>query len=159
MQAVLKTLIALSVFGGALLLLCPAGSVRRVMGMLFTAVLITAALSPVHSFDYDLFYLGEARLNSAEAQIILSSARSESLLKKLLLQKNCERWVEEQASEHGLNISSVRVELAQDEWGNWLPYAASVRADGRPEEAERLVGLLRDELGIPPERQEWTLNE
>ena len=30
---------------------------------------------------------------------------------------------------------------------------------GSPEEAERLVGQLRDELGIPPERQEWTLNE
>ena len=53
----------------------------------------------------------------------------------------------------------MTVELAQDEWGNWLPYAASVRADGSPEEAERLVGQLRDELGIPPERQEWTLNE
>ncbi len=159
MQTVLKTLIAMSVFGGALLFLCPAGGVRRVMGMLFTAVLITAAVAPVHGFDYDLFSLGEARLNSAEAEIILSSAKSETLLKKLLLQKNCERWLEEQASKYGLIISSARVELIQDEWGNWLPYAASVRADGSPEEAERLIEHLRNELGIPPERQEWTLNE
>ena len=159
MQAVLRTLIALSVFGGALLFLCPAGGVRRVMGMLFTAVLVTAAVAPVHGFDYDLFSLGEAKFNSAEAEIMLSRAKSETLLKKLLLQKNSERWLEEQASKHGLKVSGVTVELAQDEWGNWLPYAASVRADGSPEEAERLVGQLRDELGIPPERQEWTLNE
>ena len=129
------------------------------MGLLFTAMLISSAIVPVCGFDYDILSIGEARLGSAEAEILHSGAESESLLKKLLLQKNCERWLEEQASEHGLNISSVRVELAQDEWGNWLPYAASVHADGRPEEAERLVGLLRDELGIPPERQEWTLNE
>ena len=159
MQAVLRTLIALSVFGGALLFLCPAGGVRRVMGMLFAAVLITAAIAPVHDFDYDLFSLGEAKFNSAEAEIMMSRAKSETLLKKLLLQKNCERWLEEQASKRGLKVSGVTVELAQDEWGNWLPYAASVRADGSPEEAERLVGQLRDELGIPPERQEWTLNE
>ena len=101
MQAVLRTLIALSVFGGALLFLCPAGGVRRVMGMLFTAVLVTAAVAPVHGFDYDLFSLGEAKFNSAEAEIMLNSAKSETLLKKLLLQKNCERWLEEQASKHG----------------------------------------------------------
>ena len=158
-QTALKTLIALSFFGGAILFICPPGGVRRVMGLLFTALLVTAAVSPLRGVDYDLFSLGEARLSSAEAEILHSSAESENLLKKLLLRQNCERWLEEQASQHGLSNISAAVTLAEDEWGNWLPYSVSVRANGSPEEAERLIGKLRNELGIPPERQEWTLNE
>ena len=159
MRAALKTLIALSFFGGAILFICPPGGVRRVMGLLLTALLVTAADAPLRGFDYDLFSLGEAKLSSAEAEILHSSAESGNLLKKLLLQQNSERWLAEQASRLGLSDVSASVTLTQDEWGNWLPYAASVHAKGSREEAERLIGKLRDELGIPPERQEWTLNE
>ncbi len=159
MQAALKTLIAISFFGGAVLFLCPAGGVRRVMGLLFTAMLISAALVPMRGFDYDLLSIGEAKLGSAEAEILHSGAESESLLKKLLLQKNCERWLEEQASMIGLRVTDSAVKLSQDEWGNWMPYAVTIRADGSREAAYELTGKLRDELGIPPERQEWTLNE
>ena len=159
MPTAVKTLIALSIFGGALLFLCPAGGVRHVMGMLFSAVLITAAVAPLRGFDYDLFSLGEARLGSAEAEILQNSSESESLLKKLLLQKNCERWLDGKAAELGLSIERAEIKLSQDEWGNWLPCALSIHAGGSPEEADRLVRTIHDELGIPPERQEWTLNE
>ena len=158
-QTTLKMLIALSFFGGAVLLLCPEGGVRRVMGLLFSAVMITAAVTPLKDFDYDLFSLGEAKFSSAEAEILQNSARSETLLKKLLLQKNCEHWLEEQASALGLHLIGAVVTLTRDEWDNWIPYEASIRAGGSAEAAERLSAKLRDELGIPPERQVWTLNE
>ena len=158
-QTALKTLIALSFFGGAVLFLCPSGGVRRVMGLLFAAILIAAAIAPLRGFDFDLLSLGEAKRGSAEAEILQNSAESERLLKKLLLQKNCEQWLEEQASRLGLEIDGASVTLCRDEWGNWLPYAASIRAKGSREAAGRLGGKLCDELGIPTERQVWTLNE
>lgn len=159
MAAAVKSLIALSFCGGACLYLCPSGGVRRVMIPLFTAILIAAVLKPLGAFDFDLLSLGEARLGSAEAEIIQSAKQSGDTLKKLMLRQNCERYVETKAAECGMRSAEATVSLRLDDSGNWLPFSVSIRAAGAEEAAERVSALIRDELGIPVERQVWTLNE
>ena len=65
---------------------------------------------------------------------------------------------EAEAGEIGLRVEALSVTLSLDGDGNWLPYAVSIRASGASEGAEKLCALIRDELGIPVERQVWTLD-
>ena len=158
MTAGMKSLIALSFLGGLALWLCPEGSVKRVMQGLVAALLVSAAVNPLCGLDFDALSLNEARINSAQAEIINSGRQHEDLLKKLLMKQNCENYIAAKGASLGLRILHVSVELETD-GGTLTPSAAGIRAAGSGEAVRQLQRLICDDLGIPTERQAWTINE
>lgn len=159
MQSTLRSLLFLSFLSGAALYLCPEGGVRRILRILCTALLAAAVLEPLADFDYELFSLEQARFAAAAAEIGRKAESNGQILKNLLLQENCERYIETQGQNLGLAIKSAEAELREAEDGQCLPYGVTIRYAGDKTAAERLSRLIRDELGIPAERQVWSLNE
>ena len=157
MQGMIKILIGQSFFAGAVLYLCPEGSVRRVLKLLCTAILTATVLSPIRTLDYNMLSLEEARFTLAEAEICSRAEKASDSLKKMVLQDNCKEYIESRGLELGLDIQSTRIELKQNEGGQWLPYSAKIEAAGADTAAEELARLLSRELGIATERQVWTL--
>ena len=66
----LKSLVAISFLSGAALWLCPEGSAKRVTRVLCTVLLVAAVAAPLRDFDFDALSLAEAKVNSAQAEII-----------------------------------------------------------------------------------------
>lgn len=159
MREAAGTLIGLSFFCGAALYFCPDGAAKRVLTVLCTAVLASAALSPLRDFDYASLGLYEAKLGSAQAEILQSGRESGDRLRMLLLEENCERYLTAKAEELNLELLSVQLGILAAEDGELLPYSLTVRAAGTDESAEKLCRIIQEELGIPLERQAWTLNE
>ena len=157
MQEMFRTFVGLAVFAGAVLYICPEGGARRILRLLCTAILTAAVLSPMGTFDYDLLNLEEARFAVAEAELSNRSLEKGDNLKKMLLQDNYEHYIVSRGQELGLHIQSTVIELTRNEDGQWLPYAAEFEAAGPAEAAEELASLLYREIGIPKERQVWTL--
>ena len=152
-----RTFVGLAVFAGAVLHICPEGGARRILRLLCTAILIAAVLSPLGTFDYDLLNLEEARFAVAEAELSNRSLETDDRMKKMLLQNNLENYIVSRGQELGLNIQSIEIELTRNGDGQWLPYAVEIEAAGPAEAAEELACLLYREIGIPKERQVWTL--
>ncbi len=159
MRDMLGTLLSLSFFAGAAQYICPDGRAQRVLKLLCTAILAAAILSPLREIDYDLLSLEEARFAGAEAEITRRAEQTQEQMKKLLVQENCENYIINRGQELGLRISDVSVELKRDENGGWLPHAATIQAYGENAAAQDVGRLIAVELGIPAERQVWTLNE
>ena len=159
MDKVLRPLISLSLFAGAVMHFCPAGGVRRVSKLLCAAILAASVLAPLRDFDYDRLSTEQVCFQSREDEITHKADRMQESMKKLFLEKNCEDYIESRGMEMGLKIQSVTIELEQGVGGEWLPFSASVFAAGPETEAKELSRLLASELGIPIERQVWTLNE
>ncbi|MBQ7692551.1 MAG: hypothetical protein IJT29_02960 [Oscillospiraceae bacterium] len=159
MREGLYALIGLAFFCGAALYLCPEGGARRVLALLCTAVLTASVLSSLGEFDYASLTRFEARFNSAEAEITQTGRERGERLRLLLLEERAERYLAEKADALGLTLLEARIEAVRTEDGELLPYAASLRVAGAEESAEALSILLRDELKIPVERQEWRVNE
>ena len=159
MIAELKPLIALSFLSGASLWLCPEGNAKRVTRVLCTALLVSAVAAPLRDFDFDALSLAEAKVNSAQAEIINSGLEHENLLRELVMAQNCEQYIVEKGTALGLRDLHATVELKTDESGALLPYAATVSASGPPDSVERLQLVIRDDLGIPTERQDWSIHE
>lgn len=158
MQEMFRTFIGLAFFSGAVLYLCPEGGARRILKLLCTAILTATVLSPMRTLDYELLSLEEARFTLAEAEIEKRSLQTGESLKKLLLQDNCEDYIISRGQELGLLVQSASIELIQEGDGQWLPYAAVIEASGPETAAQGLCRLLNTELGIPTERQVWTLH-
>jgi len=159
MRAALRSLIALSLLGGAALYLCPEVGGKRIMKLLVTAVLVAAALEPLRTLDYDLLSVEEARLSSSEIEIRLDSERKTDRLKEQLFRQNCERYITARAQALGLNVKEIEIALTGDSEESLRPESARLRVSGGAEEMERLCRLMRDELGIPVERQVWITDE
>ena len=159
MIAELKPVIAISFLSGASLWLCPEGSAKRVTRVLCTALLVAAVAAPLRDFDFDALSLAEAKVNSAQAEILNGGAERENLLRELVMAQNCEKYIMEKGSALGLRDLHATVELKADESGALLPYEATLSALGPPDSVERLQLVIRDDLGIPTERQDWSIHE
>lgn len=159
MAGYVKHLISLSFIGGAALFFCPDGRIKGLLKILCTVTLAAAILTPLKGMDYDFLSAVEARFSSAEAEVLYSAEASTKNLKELLFLRNCEEYTKEKGKQLGLQILQVSFSLTESDNDELLPYAVSIRASGEDEAAEKLCKLLRDELGIPVERQEWSLNE
>lgn len=159
MTAVVRSLIALSFLSGLLLWLCPEGSAKRVMRILCTAALISVIAAPLGDFDFSAFVLEEEKLKSTQAEIINDSAQRVDLLRKLLLQKNCESYIEDKGILLGLRDVQAVVILDLNADGALVPSKAIINAVGSSDSAGQLQRLISDTLGIPAERQDWTLDE
>ena len=159
MSAGLKSLVAISFLSGAALWLCPEGSAKRVTRVLCTALLVAAVAAPLRDFDFDALSLAEAKVNSAQAEIINGGMERENLLRELVMAQNCEQYIVEKGNALGLRDLHATVELKKDVNGAWLPWAATVSASGQPDSVRQLQLVIRDDLGIPTERQDWSIHE
>ena len=159
MHTALRSLAAFSLFGGAALYLCPEGGSKRVLKLIVTALLVTAVLEPLRAPDFDLLSAEEAKLSSLETKLLQDSERKQTTLKAQLLRQNCERYIVTQAQELGLRVERVEVELTDTGREGLRPESVTLEASGGTEELEALSRLIRDELGIPVERQVWITDE
>ena len=155
----LKSLVAISFLSGAALWLCPEGSAKRVTRVLCTALLVAAVAMPLRDFDFDALSLAEAKVNSAQAEIINGGRERENLLRELVMERNCEQYIIEKGNVLGLRDLHATVEHKADENGAWLHFAATVSASGLPDSVRQLQLVIRDDLGIPTERQDWSIHD
>ena len=159
MQTALRSLIAISLIGGAALYVCPKNGTRQVLKLLVTAILIAAVLTPLHELDYDTLGLEEARLFSAEAKILQDSRQRESSLKEQYFIQNCEGYIRSHAEALGLHVENIRLSAVRTGEESWEPFSVTMEISGSAEAGEELCRLICAELGIPAERQVWTVHE
>jgi hypothetical protein len=159
MSEALRHVIALSFIGSAVLFFCPEGGVKRVLRVICTAMLAAEIVSPIQAIDYNVFSAVEARFSSAEAELLQSAGRSGRTLKRVFFEQNCEDYVKGRAGQLGLKVLELSFELQENGEDAWQPVAVTVHAVGAGESAELMSRLIRDDLGIPVERQVWILDE
>ena len=159
MNEALRNVISLSFIGSAVLFFCPEGGVKRVLRVLCTAMLAAEIIAPIRVIDYNVFSAVEARFSSAEAELLQNAGRSERTLKRVFFEQNCEEYVKGKAGQLGLKVLELTFEFQENGEDSWQPVAITVHAAGAGESAELLSRLIRDDLGVPIERQVWILDE
>lgn len=159
MQAALRSLIVMSLIGGAALHVCPKNGTRQVLKLLVTVILTAAVLTPLRELDYDTLGQEEAKLFSAEARILQDSKQRESSLKEQYFVRNCEEYIRSHAEALGLHMENIRLIAVRTGEESWEPFSVSMEVSGSAEAGEELCRLICAELGIPAERQEWTEHE
>jgi hypothetical protein len=155
MNQTLKELCVLAVFCGAALRLAPEGSVRRVMRVLVTAVLLIAMLGAAGGFDADTLRIETARLRENERLFAQSADDARRRLDRLVIEEELRAYIQNKAGETGLQLTAVEIALRWDTEGFWLPDEVKLRGRGDTAAAARLLGELRSELGLNEERLCW----
>lgn len=155
MNQALRELCVLAVFCGAALRLAPEGTVRRVMNVLVTAVLLIALLGAVDGFDADTLRVETARVRENELRFAQNAEEARRRLDRLVIEEELNAYIQNKAGEKGLRINRSEITLRWETEGFWLPDEVTLFGVGDTDAAARLLGELRAELGLSEERLRW----
>lgn len=151
-------LVTAAVLASGALLLTPEGGVRRVTelvcGMVVTAMLLLPVLEiPENSVAG---FMEELRGSARELTEPMAE-REQEMLRPFIEERLC-AYILDEAEKLGAEVSGVSVIVHWTE-GEWLPREVYLR--GAPDEAaaKRLQYRIASELGIPAERQHWTVED
>lgn len=155
MTDVLRQLTALSLCCGAALTLCPAGQVKQILQILSSVLICLLLLSMLQDFDYSVHALEQAKLSQAAAELTDESREIGDRLNRRFVEQSYRNYVLDRAQAFGLDDISAEVRTQWSLDGLWVPNEVTIAGQWSEEEAIRLQNVLEQELGIPPERQEW----
>ncbi len=151
----LRQLCLMSIFCGAALSISPEGSVKKLMNVLVTAVLITAVLGPLRGFDFSEYALQKSKLNQQEHQLMESGADLSRRLNRLVIEDEYEAYIMDKAAELEIEISSLKIGVIWSTEGLWVPESVEITSTADTEKKSRLGRIITADLGIAPERQYW----
>lgn len=159
MNEMIMRLSALSILCGTVMTVMPAGGCRKICNLLCTAAFISCLLSPLIEFDFEQYALESARLHETEAAFSQKAADTEDKLLRSVIERKYSEYILDKAMTLGISGLAVKLELRWDASGIWVPHSADFTGNWSLEQKTKLKTLIRDELGIPEERQHWNIDQ
>ena len=154
MRSVFQEVIWLSIFSGAILLLCPEGGVKRVLSVLCTPALALSVLPAARELNTTC-EAAAVRQEPMPEQIEAQGEAASQQLQQLFIQSELETYVTDKAAALGIGDLQMQIETRQNTDSLWIPWASVIASALEPWQKEALGEMLQEDLGIPPERQNW----
>ena len=153
-----RTLAAGAIFCAAALLLVPEGSGKRAVKLVCAAVLTILLVRPLRQLDADRLaeLLTVQKLESAAF-----TADAEELSEELLgsiIRKETEEYIWDAARRLGVAELGIRLRLRTVE-GLPCPWSIDLTGTVTDAQKEELSLLLEGDLGIPRQRQTWSVDD
>ncbi len=150
-------LCVLSIACGFMMYILPDGGSKSIARVLCTCVLILCILEPVLDFDFESYAVQNALLHETEAEFAGKAKESLDRLNKAVIEQEYCEYILDKAKEAGISKVEVTVSSRWDTHEIWVPYSAEINGSWNLEQKNKLETIIRDELGIPEERQFWKL--
>ena len=150
----IRALVTASVIASLSRQITPLGPVRKVVGFICGIMLLCVLLSPVLQADLGVLADVSADYRATVVKLTEDLETQEKQLLRTYIQQQTSAYILDEAKRMG--GEGLRVEVLA-RWGDesWVPYEVTVTGPVTPELRTRLSDLLRNELGIPAERQHW----
>lgn len=159
MSTMIRELCALSILFGVIMGIIPEGGVKRITGILCSAILIIVILTPIKSIDIDSYALLLTQYREQEAQLTARADEINSRLNRAVIVEEYEAYIMDKAEELGIDVKEARVEVQWSTEAVWVPYSVSVTANADISLRRVFEDKLMAELGIPQERVKWQSDE
>ena len=150
MADILRRLCFLSVLFGTALSVSPDGSVKKTMNLLCSVILICVVLTPLSDMDISEYALEMAKCRELEAEALMDNTQLNDRLNRMVIENECEAYIKDKAKLLGIE-ADVNVLAQWSTEGLWVPYEIRLNC----KENFELSEIIKIELGIPKERQEW----
>ena len=148
-------ILGIAVLSAVALTVTPEGSVKKVLGMFCGFAAMAVIISTFLDFDFVSFssYMSQYR---ETAQSITSQAQEKTSVEtRLIIEERCAAYILDKAEKIGATVSST-VKAVWNENGYWYPSEANIVFSGSNEAKTKLRDYISAELGIAPEKQNWS---
>lgn len=131
----------------------PKGKIHRISRFAGALLLILAVIAPIARIDADDISQSIAKFQMQTQQLQTGiEVRNREILSQLI-KEQCQAYILDKAEAMGVSVS-VEISLSEE---RDYPYPVSVVLQGNvsPEDRGHLERIIEQDIGIPPERQEW----
>lgn len=139
--------------------LCPEGRAKRAVKLACGAASVIALLSITADFDLDQYASYLAQYRTRAESITRRAENDANAMTRFSIEKECEAYILDKASDLGITDIEVSVVCAWDDGGMWYPVRAELSGNISEEAQINLGRYLETELGIPAEKQMWRAKE
>jgi stage III sporulation protein AF len=152
-----EKLCVLSVFFGLALSLMPDGTVKKMAPAVGAAAMLLCLMDGMAAVDTEGLAMDIARYRELSETLTMDAEALHERLDRNLIEQECQTYIENKAEELGLQELTVRVAAEWSAEGFWLPESVCIEGQWSMQEKERLSQMIESQLGIPTQRQEWTI--
>lgn len=154
----IKGMASAAVICGAALAITPTGKVKNVLKVLCGAVIVLALLQPFTGGE-GLWSAADIARYRLEAEAIAGGAQEERTnMSRTIIEQELEAYILDKALSLGIEGAQAKVTLRWSEEGFWYPYEVSVATPGSFGRSS-LESCIAGDLGVPAERQYWSVTE
>ena len=134
--------------------LTPEGRVKKAVKLICGMAAVLTLLGGVTDFDYTAYSRSMADYRQEAERFIGEYEDERSQLEKEYIKERCEAYISDRGSALGFACGDVSVTVRWSADGYWYPYSLTGTIDG---DASTLKNDIASELGIPPDRQIWSI--
>ena len=145
----------LSVLCSVLCSIAPAGTVKTVMTILSSIILMLMLLEPVKAFDFHSYAQELAKYKELEYKLLEEGNDVSSRLNRLVIEDEYSAYIKDKAADENIMIQELKVQLEWNTDGYWVPESMKAGITSEEAEVEKVIGTIAAELGISPEKQYW----
>ena len=146
---------ATSLVYGAVMFLSPEGSVKKVARIVCTLALVSMLLNAFSGFEYMSYFSELASYKERERQIVDAGKEFGDNLNRLVIEEQYETYILDKATELGLEIKQVKLQMRWDSNGFWIAESVEMNCGYSAQLAE----YIERELGVAKQRQLWIEDE
>ncbi len=158
MISLVRTICAFSIFGAVLQSICPEGSIKQILSVVFSVAMAAIIIEAAKGLDYSAYALEIAKYRDREAELSSYTEPLQKRLNRIIIEEEYRSYIEDKAAQLGCEIGDTQIEVRWSTEGVWVPYSSNICLES-DNGKDALTALLAADLGIPPERQTWILNE
>lgn len=136
-------------------MLAPEGSVKKLLNMLCSVVLMSAFIFGVKDLDFQVYSMELAKYQQREAEFLGKNEAAYNRLNRTVIEQHCAAYILDKAQQLNMGDAEVKVSVQWSTEGFWVPYSFETNREYCSELAE----YIEAELGIPAQRQQWRKNE
>lgn len=151
-------LVGTALISAVALAVTPDGGVKKVLRLVCGFAVILAFISAFTEFDYISFASYLTEYKAAAEEITTSAQEKTSVETRLIIEERCAAYILDKAKEFGVE-ASASVKAVWSENGYWYPNEADIVFCGTDEAKEKLKNFIGAELGIAPDKQNWSEND
>ncbi len=152
LRAVIYTGIVCSV----LMMITPAGRVKKVLTILCGIAMCFAVISPLSGIDFTSYSQAMAQ-NRLDAEKYAGDGTEYSKnLNRTIIEDECRAYILDKANELGAELKTVEVLASWSDNGYWYPTEVKICARLTPQQKQVLTDYIETQLGVGSNEQEWS---
>ena len=155
----IRSIASAALISSVALVVVPKGRVQRVSKAVCGVFMIIAIISPLTNANGEDISIDMAQYRVDSLEIVDAAKSQQANMSRTIIQAQLEEYILDKAANEGIVLSSVSVTVKWSEDGYWYPYEAQLVGELNQTERNWLSSLLESDIGIVPDRQNWSGNE
>lgn len=131
-------------------------NMKQVLRLITATGMITILVAPLLRPNFSAYASALRETVTFDAWDADAAADQDRMLNRMVIESECSAYILDKGKELNVSVLDAHVTVCWSTEGYWVPDRAQITAENDSQQAALLRDAITTDLGIPPEKQEWS---